>query len=84
MFLHRIFAAFVIAATPVFPLAIDIPPHNEGGISVQLSAIENTVVKAVITNKKDETISLLKLNSLLDPDPVQKVEIYKDGMGHTQ
>lgn len=80
MFIRSIFAAFVAAACPVSPLAIDLVPRNETAITVRLSATGNTAINAVITNTGDDTISLLNLNSLLDPDPVQKVEIYKDGM----
>lgn len=84
MFVRTIFAAFVAAASPVFPLAIDLLPRDEKAITVQLSAAGNTAINAVITNSGEDTISLLNLDSLLDPDPVQKVEVYKDGMKCSQ
>lgn len=54
-------------------------PTRDADLDVQLRSVGNTLVKAIITNNGDREISLLNRNSFLDPAPVNKVQISKDG-----
>lgn len=78
MFVRSLVTALV-AASPVFSLAIDQLPKVDGDLQVKLSSAGNTLVKASITSKADQTVSLLHLSTLFDASPVQKVDIHKDG-----
>lgn len=68
-----------VFAIPV--LTSPMGPYNRRatGISVDLSTVGDTEVKAVLTNTGAESVSLLKFGTFMDPSPVQKVEVYKDG-----
>ena len=55
-------------------------PKRDLGVEVVLSSAGNTEVKAVVTNRGSSKVSLLNFNSVLDPAPVQKVSVQKNGM----
>ncbi|KMU76812.1 neutral protease 2 [Coccidioides immitis RMSCC 3703] len=67
------------AASSAFPHAAREASKDDANVSVQLSAVGNTMVKAVVTNRGDEAISVLRLNSVLDSFPCRRVDVYKEG-----
>ncbi|WEW60289.1 ammonium transporter [Emydomyces testavorans] len=79
MLWYSIVTALAALATPVFPFAVSRLPRTESGLDVQLTAMGNTRLKAVITNKGNQQLNLLKYNTFLDEAPIPKVGIYKDG-----
>ncbi|KAH6846048.1 neutral protease 2-like protein [Alternaria alternata] len=53
--------------------------QTEDPLNVQLTALENTVVKVVITNTGDTTLNLLSTGTLLDDTlPVERVTLYSN------
>lgn len=53
--------------------------QTEDSLNVQLTALENTVVKVVITNTGDTTLNLLSTGTLLDDTlPVERVTLYSN------
>jgi deuterolysin len=53
--------------------------QTEDPISVQLTTLENTVVKVIITNTGDTTLNLLSTGTLLDDTlPVERVTLYSN------
>lgn len=79
MLMYSIVTALAALTTPVFPLAISHLPRTETGLDIQLTAVGNTRIKAVITNTADRHLNLLKFNSFLDDGPTHKVGIFKNG-----
>lgn len=69
-------------AAPAVSYSINRLPKRDSGLEVALSAVGNTEIKAVVTNKGDSKVSLLNFNSVLDSAPVHKVSIQKNGMSH--
>ena len=71
-----------LAALTAFPfvtsVAIDIEKRAPS-ISVELSKVSNTVVKAAVKNTASEDLTLLKKGTFLDSAPVEKVTVSKDG-----
>ncbi|WEW61665.1 ammonium permease mep3 [Emydomyces testavorans] len=74
-------AVLALAALTCQALAfpVDNLPEHDSGLKVELTAVGNTRVKAVVTNKGDREMSFLKFNSFFDPAAVQKVQVAKDG-----
>ena len=67
-----------LAAVPlVSSFAIDLD-KRDASVSVTLSSVEGTTVKAVIKNDASEQLSLLKAGSFLDSAPVYKATVFKD------
>ncbi|EAS27496.3 metalloproteinase 8 [Coccidioides immitis RS] len=79
MKLSSILLALAALVSPAFSYAISHLPRSEGGLDIQLTAIGNTRIKAIITNKADRPLKLLRYNNFFDDAPTQKVEIFKDG-----
>lgn len=53
--------------------------QTEDPLNVQLTALDNTVVKVVITNTGDTTLNLLSTGTLLDDTlPVERVTLYSN------
>ncbi|EAS31870.3 metalloproteinase 8 [Coccidioides immitis RS] len=77
MLFPSIVAALAALANPV--LSLTIPQATGSELDVQLSAIGNTRIKAVITNKADRQLKLLKYNNFFDDGPIQKAGVFKDG-----
>lgn len=75
------FKALLGVALAIPVLSFPIAPYSRRatGLAVELSVVGDTEVKAVVTNTGAETVSLLNYGSFLDPNPVQKVEVYQDG-----
>ena len=71
-----------ISALAAFPLAssfaVDLS-KRDAAVSVTLSSVQGTTVKAVIKNEAAEQLSLLKAGSFLDAAPVYKATVFKDG-----
>lgn len=76
------FGAVLLAAVAVPVLASPIVAFNKRstGLSVELSTVSGTEVKAVLTNTGGESLTLLNFGSFMDANPVQKVAVYKDGL----
>jgi deuterolysin len=73
--------AFLLSVLAVPALGSPIVPFNRRstGLSVELSAVDDTQVKAVLTNTGAESVSLLNFGTFMDSKPVQKVDVYKNG-----
>ncbi|KAF3490678.1 metalloproteinase 8 [Arthroderma uncinatum] len=54
-------------------------PSNHSTIDIKLSATDNTMVKAVITNTGDHALNLLQFNTVLDKNPTRKFKVYQNG-----
>ncbi|EEP79352.1 predicted protein [Uncinocarpus reesii 1704] len=69
--------SILVAGLATFTRLASSAPH-EPEVSVQLSRVDNTRIKAVLTNHAGLSISVLTPKSLFDPSPVQKVNVLKD------
>ncbi|KAG8525687.1 uncharacterized protein KY384_000447 [Bacidia gigantensis] len=79
MHIFRQLGLLALSAIPlVSSVAIDLEKRAPA-ISVTLSSVSNTVVKAVVKNTASESVSLLKSGSILDSAPVEKATVLKDG-----
>ncbi|KAI1907592.1 hypothetical protein LOZ61_006065 [Ophidiomyces ophidiicola] len=76
MFAATILAALLVTATSALPREA---PTSNDLIRVQLSAVGNTMVNAVVTNTGKDPISLMKLNTVLDSFPCERATVYKEG-----
>lgn len=79
MQLIAILSALVALASPALSYAVSHLPRADGGLNVQLTAVDNTRIKATITNKANRVLNLLSYNNFLDDGPTQKVEIFQNG-----
>jgi Deuterolysin metalloprotease (M35) family len=74
------FAAITALVTP--SLAAAILPNlirRDAGLKVELSQVQKTEVNAVMTNTGNEALKLLDYGTLMDKNPVQKLNVFKDG-----
>jgi deuterolysin len=74
------FAAIAALVTP--SLAAAILPNlirRDAGLKVELSQVQKTEVNAVMTNTGNEALKLLDYGTLMDKNPVQKLNVFKDG-----
>ena len=78
MYLKSLTSALVALAPLVYSAAIDL--QKRADVTVTLSAVEKTVVKASIKNTAAEELRLLKGGTFLDDAPVYKATVFKDGM----
>ena len=53
---------------------------RDSDISVQLNAIGNSQVEAVVTNHAANDVSMFVGNNILDSAPVKKATVFKGGM----
>lgn len=68
-----------LAAIPlVTSFAVDLEKRATD-VSVTLSSVQGTTVKAVIKNNAPEELNLLKAGSFLDAAPVYKATVFKNG-----
>ncbi|KAL6713807.1 hypothetical protein ACLMJK_008299 [Lecanora helva] len=78
----RYLPSFVLGALAAFPsassFAIDLY-KRDADVSVTLSSVQGTTVKASIKNNAAEALNLLKAGSFLDPAPVYKATVFKNG-----
>ncbi|KAL9637504.1 MAG: hypothetical protein Q9164_002151 [Protoblastenia rupestris] len=77
MYLKSLASALVALAPLVYSAAIDL--QKRADVTVTLSAVEKTVVKASIKNTAAEELRLLKGGTFLDDAPVYKATVFKDG-----
>ena len=75
MLLSLATAALAAFAGPAFSL----PTSPKPDLNVKFTRLGNTLVEAVITNDAGRELKILTPNSVLDPGPVRKVNIFKDG-----
>lgn len=68
----------LIALPLVASVAINLEKRAPA-VSVSLSSVEGSVVKAVIQNTADEDLTLLKAGSFLDSAPVEKAIVFQNG-----
>ncbi|ERF75064.1 hypothetical protein EPUS_04846 [Endocarpon pusillum Z07020] len=74
---------FAVVAALVAPsLAHTIPRiiRRDAGLKVELSQVLATEVNAVMTNTGSESLKLLDYGTLMDKNPVQKLNVFKDGV----
>jgi Deuterolysin metalloprotease (M35) family len=72
-------ATFAALVAPSLAAAV---PHIHGqntGVKVELSQGHNTKVHAVMINTGSETLKLLNYGTLMDKNPVQKLNVFKNG-----
>lgn len=72
-------AVLSAAAALVVPSLASVLPRRDAGLKVELSQVRATEVNAVLTNTGNEPLKLLDFGTLMDKNPVQKLNIYKDG-----
>ena len=51
-------------------------PHTTPSIAVHLAHVDNTLVRATITNTGAQALRLLQRGTILDPHPVRKVDVH--------
>lgn len=76
--------ALTLIAVLVIPShahAIPLLTKRDGRLTVELSQAHSTEVNAVMTNIGSEPLKLLDYGTLMDKNPVQKLNVFKDG-GH--
>lgn len=73
------FAAIAPLISPL--LATAIPKYNkrDTGLKVVLSQVRATEVNAVMENTGTEALKLLDYGTLMDKNPIQKLNVFKDG-----
>ncbi|KAI4157973.1 MAG: hypothetical protein LQ342_007867 [Letrouitia transgressa] len=71
-------SSLVYSAVIVADAAADIE-RRANDVTVTLSSVGETTIKAVIKNNRDTEYSILTAGSFLDGAPVQKATVFKDG-----
>src|SRR4051812_7101994 len=56
-----------------------IVPRTAPAIAVHLAPVDDTQVRATITNTGTQPLRLLKRGTILDPHPVRKLDVHADG-----
>ncbi|PGH12017.1 hypothetical protein AJ79_04526 [Helicocarpus griseus UAMH5409] len=74
-----------VAAFTASALAGVMPPASRRAedspeLDVQLTQVDGTTVKAIVTNKGDKELNILNLNFFKDAAPVKKVAVYNQGV----
>lgn len=59
--------------------ALPVVVRRDAGIKVELSHKDTTQVHAVLTNSGSETLKLLNYGTLMDKNPIQKLNVFRDG-----
>jgi hypothetical protein len=59
--------------------ALPVVERRDAGIKVELSQNGATEVNAVLTNSGGETLKLVNYGTLMDKNPVQKLNVFKQG-----
>lgn len=54
-------------------------PLQQAKLGVHLNRVDNTRIKAIVTNHGDLEASILMTGTFLDPTPIHKVDVFKDG-----
>ena len=68
-----------VLVTPSSGHAIPLLSKRDGQLTVELSQAHATEVNAVMTNTGSEALKLLDYGTLMDKNPVQKLNVFKDG-----
>lgn len=76
MFLRSIVAGLAALSTPIHSYAVH---RRAGDLEVQLNAVRNTEVEAVVMNHADHDVALLNRNTILDTGPVKRVSVFRGG-----
>ncbi|WEW57161.1 Fungalysin/Thermolysin Extracellular metalloproteinase 5 [Emydomyces testavorans] len=79
MFLLSSLAALAALASQSLAFPLNNLPERDTGLTVKLSAVGNTHVKAVVTNNGAQEMSFLKYNTFFDSGRIRKVQVTKDG-----
>lgn len=66
-------------ATSSLAAALPVVERRDAGIKVELSQKGATEVNAVLTNSGGETLKLVNYGTLMDKNPVQKLNVFKQG-----
>lgn len=73
------FAAVAALVAPSLAHVIPRIIRRDAGLKVELSQVLATEVNAVMTNTGSESLKLLDYGTLMDTNPVQKLNVFKDG-----
>jgi Deuterolysin metalloprotease (M35) family len=73
------FAAIAAFVLPSLSYAAPLVSKRNAGLKVELSQAKATEVNAVLTNTGGEALKLLDYGTLMDKNPVQKLNVFKDG-----
>ena len=79
LFLNQLSLLALAAAPLVSSVALDLEKRATP-LSVTLTKVSNTIVKAVVKNTADKDLTLLKSGTILDSAPVEKARVLKDGL----
>ena len=72
-------AAMVALVTPTLSAVLPILSKREAGLKVELKQKVASSIEAVMTNTGGESLKLLDFGTLMDKNPVQKLNVFKDG-----
>ena len=72
-------ASMVVSSAVIDADAAQDIERRANAITVTLSAVEESTVKAVIQNNADTEYSILTAGTFLDTAPVDKATVFKDG-----
>jgi Deuterolysin metalloprotease (M35) family len=68
-----------VLVTPSLGHAIPLISKRDSRLKVELSQAHATEVNAVMTNTGSEPLKLLDYGTLMDKNPVQKLNVFRDG-----
>ena len=71
--------AIAVLITPSLAHVIPLISKRDGRLKVELSQAHRTEVNAVMTNMGSESLKLLDYGTLMDKNPVQKLNVFRDG-----
>lgn len=73
----------ILSALVAVPMLTSALPHQSNrrseGLSVELSQVSETEVKAVVSNTGAETLHLFASGTILDNAPVQQLDVTQNG-----
>ncbi len=73
------FAAIAALVAPSLAAALPRINERDAEVKVELSQVRTTEVTAVLTNTGSQALKLLDYGTLMDKNPVQKLNVFKDG-----
>ena len=71
----KFLAGLSLLASLASAMSVDLSQRN-GPLDVKIEVVDNTNVKATITNTGNETLKVLKTGSILDTAAVEKTRIF--------
>lgn len=71
--------AIAVLVTSSLAHVVPLISKRDGRLKVELSQAHATEVRAVMTNMGSEPLKLLDYGTLMDKNPVQKLNVFRDG-----